>query len=77
MQTEPAKSESPTSREMVEDVDSILRRFDGDAHAALRAALDDIAYLRREVEFAALAMSFGFTRGWRPATERPAKAASE
>lgn len=77
MQAEPALSESPAAREMVEDVDTILNRFDGDARVALRAALDDIAYLRREVEFAALAMSFGFARGWRPATERPVETAGE
>lgn len=77
MQTEPVKSGSRSSREMVEDVDSILQRFDGDARAALRAALDDIAFLRREVEFAAMAMSFGFARGWRPATERPEEAAGK
>lgn len=77
MQAEPALPENVARNDIAADVDSMLRRFDGDAHAALRAALDDIAYLRREVEFAALAMSFGFTRGWRPTTERPAEAAGE
>ncbi|MCL4745124.1 MAG: hypothetical protein KJZ83_06880 [Burkholderiaceae bacterium] len=70
MQAEADKSDDASSREVAEDVDSILSRFDGDARAALCAALDDIAFLRREIEFAALAMSYGFTRGWRPALER-------
>lgn len=52
-------------------IDAVLRRFDGDAHAALAAALDDVTFLRREIEFARLAMSYGFARGWRPALERP------
>ena len=52
-------------------VDSVIAAYGGDARAALTAALDDVAYLRREIELAQLAMSFGFARGWRPALERP------
>lgn len=59
------------TREDAMTVDVILRNFDGDARAALSAALEDLAFLRREIEFARLAMSYGFTRGWRPALERP------
>ena len=51
-------------------VDSVLARFEGDAVAALTAALDDVGFLRREVALARLAMSYGFARGWRPALER-------
>lgn len=51
-------------------VDAVLRRFDGDAVAALAAALEDVTFLRREIEYARLAMSYGFSRGWKPALER-------
>ena len=58
------------------EVETVLARFDGDARAALAAALDDVAFLRREIEYARLAMSYGFARGWRPALERPIKEAT-
>lgn len=58
-------------------VNSVIAAYDGDARAALTAALDDVAYLRREIELAQLAMSFGFARGWRPSLERPPKPSAE
>jgi hypothetical protein len=58
------------------EVEVVLARFDGDARAALVAALDDVAFLRREIAFARFAMSYGFARGWRPALERPIKEAT-
>lgn len=67
--------QAPCATDTPEDamtVDVVLRNFDGDARAALGAALEDLAFLRREIEFARLAMSYGFSRGWRPALERPA-----
>lgn len=69
---EPAKA---TSGEAVPDeglnVEAVLARFDGDPIAALTAAVEDVIFLRREIEFARLSMSYGFARGWRPALERP------
>lgn len=50
-------------------IDEVLSRFNGDAHAALEAALTDLAFLRRELTLASLAMSYGFARGWRPKIE--------
>lgn len=47
-------------------IEAVLARFNGDPHAALAAALDDIAYLQRELSFASLAVSYGFARGWTP-----------
>jgi predicted ATPase len=51
-------------------LEAILDRFNGDSRAALEAALSDIAFLRKELHFASLAMSYGFARGWTPCTER-------
>lgn len=70
--TEPvtaAKGEA-VPEEQTLSVDAVLIRFDGDARAALAAALDDISYLRKEISFASLAMSYGFTRGWRPSVAK-------
>jgi hypothetical protein len=50
-------------------LEAVLARFGGDAHAALEAALSDVAYLRQELGFASLAMSYGFARGWKPLAE--------
>ena len=43
-------------------VEAVLSRFNGDARAALAAAIEDIARLDRELQFASLAMSYGFAR---------------
>lgn len=51
-------------------LEAILARFNGDSRAALEAALSDIVFLRKELDFASLAMSYGFARGWKPCTER-------
>lgn len=52
-------------------VEAVLARFNGDARAALTAALDDIARLSEELTFASLAMSYGFARtGLRTRGER-------
>ncbi|MCV0394371.1 MAG: hypothetical protein K5872_15975 [Rhizobiaceae bacterium] len=63
--TEPAKTREGEAMPDLA-IDDVLIRFDGDHHAALVAALSDIAHLRRELQFASLAMSYGFARGWRP-----------
>ncbi|MHB2265056.1 hypothetical protein [Aliihoeflea sp. PC F10.4] len=46
--------------------EAVLARFDGNATAALDAALHDIVYLRHELILAGLAMSYGYARGWKP-----------
>lgn len=72
MTSEPIKE---TAGEAVPDndisMDAVLARFGGDPHAALEAALADVAYLSRELDTASLAMSFGFARGWTPLAKRP------
>lgn len=70
----------PEPEQIAEDpmtVDIVLQRFNGDARAALTAAIEDVTFLRREIEFARLAMSYGFSRGWRPALERPTQSFDE
>ncbi len=43
-------------------MEGVLARFDGDAHAALAAALEDVTWMRQELQFSSLAMSYGFAR---------------
>lgn len=47
-------------------IEAVLARFDGDAHAALDAALHDITFMRHELILAGLTMSYGYARGWKP-----------
>jgi hypothetical protein len=70
--TAPAKvAMSEAMPEDKQDAETVLAQFDGDAMAALKAAIEDIAHLRRELALASLAMSYGFARGWRPQIVKP------
>ena len=58
-----------SDREAMRDemsIEAVLARFDGDARAALDAALHDIMFLQHEAMLASLAMSYGYARGWKP-----------
>lgn len=63
----PAETQEPT-----DPVAEVLAVYDGDATAAILGLLHDIEYLRRQIDYAALAVSPGYTRGWRPTYERQA-----
>jgi hypothetical protein len=49
---------------MEADTDVIIAAFGGDPREAVKAPLRDNAALQSELDFASLAMSYGFTRGW-------------
>lgn len=49
-----------------DEIDDILAYYKGDARAALQALLDERHFLLREIEYASMAMSLGFARGWKP-----------
>lgn len=63
---------APATCEAMEksDLETVLAQFGGNAHAALTAALSEIAFLQHQLSLANAAMSVGFTRGWRPKIER-------
>ncbi|WLR91302.1 hypothetical protein [Shinella zoogloeoides] len=42
----------------------------GDVRATIGTLLADCAHLREQLDIASRAMGHGFTRGWRPASER-------
>jgi hypothetical protein len=52
------------------EIDDALAWHDGNARAAIATLLADCAYLRWQLELAGQAMGAGFTRGWRPHSER-------
>ncbi|MGQ3214820.1 MAG: dehydrogenase [Shinella sp.] len=52
------------------EIDEALAWHDGNARAAIATLLADCAYLRWQLELAGRALSPGFTRGWRPHTDR-------
>lgn len=56
--------------ENADAIDEALAWHDGDARATIATLLADCAYLRHELEAADAALSRGFTRGWRPRSER-------
>jgi hypothetical protein len=64
----PAPAKETAGEAVVNDmsIDAVLARFDGDARAALDAALHDIIFLQHEAMLASLAMSYGYARGWQP-----------
>ncbi|MGJ7040469.1 hypothetical protein [Shinella sp. BE166] len=53
-----------------DEVGEALAWHDGDALATIETLLADCAHLRQQIAIADRAMSRGFTRGWRPVSER-------
>jgi hypothetical protein len=51
-------------------IDEALAWHDGDVRATIATLLADCAYLRYQIEVSDHAMSRGFTRGWRPQSDR-------
>ena len=49
-----------------DEIDQVLAYHDGDVRAAIKALLSDRDFLVKEIEYASLAMSMGFARGWKP-----------
>ncbi|MGK9340256.1 hypothetical protein [Sinorhizobium meliloti] len=51
----------------IDEVAAALAWHDGDLEATIRTLLADCKHLREQLALAEIAMSLGFTRGWRPA----------
>ncbi|GAA5542625.1 MULTISPECIES: hypothetical protein [Brucella/Ochrobactrum group] len=49
-----------------DEIDLVLAFHDGDVRAAIETLLKDRDFLVKEIEYASLAMSMGFARGWKP-----------
>jgi hypothetical protein len=58
------------SAELDQEVDTVLRAFDGDERAAIAALLEDMDALCWQIDRASLMLSHGFTRGWKPCWKR-------
>lgn len=57
-------------RQPEDEIDEALAYHQGDARATVAALLAERDFLLREIEYAALAMSYGFARGWRPSGQK-------
>lgn len=51
-----------------DEIEQVLAYYQGDVRAAIEGLLKDRDFLVKEIEYASLAMSFGFARGWKPST---------
>lgn len=49
-----------------DEIEMVLAYHKGDMRAAMEALLKDRDFLIKEIEYASLAMSMGFSRGWKP-----------
>jgi hypothetical protein len=56
------------SRQPDDEIEEALAYHQGDARATIAALLAERDFLLREIEYASLAMSYGFARGWKPGT---------
>lgn len=52
--------------EYEDEIELVLAYHKGDGRAAIEALLKDRDFLVKEIEYASLAMSMGFARGWKP-----------
>lgn len=56
-----------------DEIEEALAYHQGDARATIAALLAEREFLLREIEYASLAMSYGFARGWTPGHNRNAR----
>lgn len=54
----------------VDEVAAAISWHDGDVRATIRTLLGDCRHLREQLALADIAVSVGYTRGWRPVAER-------
>lgn len=49
-----------------DDVEQLIAEHGGDIQAAIAKLLSERSFLIKELEYASLAMGFGYARGWKP-----------
>lgn len=64
------QSEFEQVDEMLDEVAVALAWHNGNAEATIRTLLADCKHLREQLALAEISMSLGFTRGWKPASDR-------
>ncbi len=52
------------------EADQLIAEHGGDANTAIAKLVEERAYLTKELEYASLAMGFGYARGWKPKLSR-------
>jgi len=59
------------SRQPEDEIEEALAYHHGDVRATIAALLAEREFLLREIEYASLALSYGFARGWKPGRQSP------
>ncbi|MEJ1117879.1 hypothetical protein V9K92_05285 [Phyllobacterium sp. CCNWLW109] len=52
------------------EADQLIAEHGGDVQAAIAKLMDERSFLIKELEYASLAMGFGYARGWKPKLSR-------
>ncbi|EJN04179.1 hypothetical protein [Phyllobacterium sp. YR531] len=60
-----------TDRSYEDEADQLIAEHEGDANAAIARLIEERSFLTKELEYASLAMGFGFARGWKPKLLKP------
>ncbi|MEI4482665.1 MULTISPECIES: hypothetical protein [unclassified Phyllobacterium] len=53
-----------------DEVEQLIAEHDGDVQAVIAKLMDERSFLIKELEYASLAMGFGYARGWKPKLSR-------
>ncbi len=49
-----------------DEIELVLAYHNGDTRAAIKALLEDREFLAQQIAIASMAVSHGYTRGWKP-----------
>lgn len=59
-----AEKQARQDDDLERDVDAVIASCDGDARAAVRALICQVAFLEKEILYFRVAVSSGFSRQW-------------
>jgi len=54
------------AHDIEDEIDLVLAYYGGDTRAAIKGLLEDREFLAHQVAIASMAVSHGYTRGWKP-----------
>lgn len=54
------------AHDIEDEIDLVLTYHNGDTRAAIKALLEDREFLAQQIAIASMAVSHGYTRGWKP-----------
>ncbi|MCO7728818.1 hypothetical protein NJB93_19755 [Brucella intermedia] len=54
------------AHDIEDEIDLVITYYGGDTRAAIKALLEDREFLAQQIAIASMAVSQGYTRGWKP-----------